>query len=198
VATLVRAYSMGIFPWYNDFSPILWWSPDPRFVLRPVDLKVSRSLGKTLRNPQWKVTFDHDFPAVVEACASLPRSGQGGTWITWEMQVAYGLLHEAGYAHSVEVQWGGELVGGLYGVAIGRAFFGESMFHRVNDASKVALVHLVEWLKRTDFALIDCQQKTQHLGSLGATEWPRATFLDAISSAVAENVRPGKWNMPPH
>ncbi|WOO41948.1 leucyl/phenylalanyl-tRNA--protein transferase [Rubellicoccus peritrichatus] len=194
VQTLGRAYAAGIFPWYDASSPILWWCPNPRFVLRPNEVHISHSLEKTLKESTWKVTFDQNFSAVIRACARTSRPGQKGTWITPEMMQAYEKFHEEGYAHSVEV-WDGEaLVGGLYGVAIGHAFFGESMFHRIPDASKVGFVHLVKQLCKWNFKLIDCQQKTAHLARFGAKEWPRNQFLDELAEAVSLARPFGKWN----
>lgn len=180
---LVReAYYQGIFPWYDDNSPVLWWSPDPRCVLFPEEFRISKNLRKTLRRPEWSVSFDTDFPSVIRACAEMPRPGQGGTWITGDIVAAYTALHRAGLAHSAEVRWDGELVGGLYGVAVGRVFCGESMFHRKTDASKVALAHLVGRLREAGFVLIDCQQETPHLKSLGARAIPRGEFLDILEA----------------
>lgn len=173
---LLLAYSMGIFPWFNEQDPILWWSPDPRCIFEPAELKVSRSLAKVLRQGGFTVTFDRAFAEVIDACAELRRHGEG-TWITAEMRQAYCRLHQMGYAHSVEAWRAGELAGGLYGVCLGRCFFGESMFHRVADASKVALVTLARHLQAQDFELIDCQLPSPHLASLGAREIPREEFL---------------------
>lgn len=173
---LLAAYRHGIFPWYNLGEPVLWWSPDPRLVLFPEKLKVSRSLRKTLQRGEFRVTFDQAFTQVINACAA-PRKHGGGTWITPEMKAAYSRLHELGYAHSVESWYQEKLVGGLYGVAIGRVFFGESMFYRRTDASKAAFVTLVESLRRWQYALIDCQVRTNHLISLGAEEIPRRQFI---------------------
>ncbi len=172
-ARLINAYRSGIFPWYNEGQPILWWSPDPRAVLFPSRLKVSRSLRKTLKKGEFKVTLDTAFRQVMQACAA-PRTDDGGTWITDDMLDAYCRLHELGIAHSVEAWRGDELVGGLYGVAIGRVFFGESMFSRATDASKVAFVHLVQQLERWGYAVIDCQVGSSHLQSLGAEDISRA------------------------
>ncbi|MDQ7055667.1 MAG: leucyl/phenylalanyl-tRNA--protein transferase [Persephonella sp.] len=155
---LIFAYSLGIFPWYSEGEPILWWSPDPRMVLFPQNLKVSRSLKKILKKNIFQIEFDTEFERVINMCASVKRKGQTGTWITPEMVEAYTQLHRLGFAHSVEVYKDGELVGGLYGVSLGGVFFGESMFHTVPDASKVAFVHLVERLKQWNFDMIDCQQ----------------------------------------
>ena len=172
---LLNAYRAGIFPWYSEGHPILWWSPDPRTVLFPEKLKIARSLGKTLRNKPFTVSFDRAFEQVLKGCAA-PRKGETGTWITPEMHRAYVQLHRLGHAHSVEIWRDHRLVGGLYGVAIGRVFFGESMFSRERDASKVGLVHLTRLLIEQGFRLIDCQVYTRHLVSLGAEEIGRATF----------------------
>jgi leucyl/phenylalanyl-tRNA--protein transferase len=174
---LLLAYSMGIFPWFNEGDPILWWSPDPRCILEPVQLKVSRSLAKVLRQGVFSVTFDKAFDQVVSACARLRREGGEGTWITEEMHWAYCRLHEMGYAHSVESWREGELQGGLYGVSLGRCFFGESMFHRASNASKVAFAALAQGLCKRRFELIDCQLPTPHLESLGAREVSREEYL---------------------
>ncbi len=173
---LLTAYQHGIFPWYNLGEPILWWSPNPRLVLFPEKLRISRSLRRTLQKGVFRVTFDQAFNQVIDACAA-PRKQVEGTWITPEMKAAYSRLHELGYAHSVESWDQDGLAGGLYGVAIGRVFFGESMFYRRTDASKVAFVALVESLKRWQYALIDCQVRTAHLISLGAEEIPRTKFI---------------------
>jgi leucyl/phenylalanyl-tRNA--protein transferase len=189
--TLLQAYRAGIFPWYSEGEPVQWWSPDPRFVLLPGELRVTESLRRSLRKPGWTVGFDQDFEAVMRACATTPRPGQDGTWITEEMVAAYVALHQAGHAHSVEVRWQGELVGGLYGVAVGRIFHGESMFHRKSDASKVGFARLVERLIATGFVLIDCQMPTEHLGSLGAGAIRRADFLACLR---AQRDRPPTGN----
>ncbi len=191
---LLLAYRNGIFPWYNVGQPILWWSPDPRTVLFPEKLKISRSLRKTLRAGAVRVSLDQAFEQVMRACAAPRRKDpDGGTWITSEMIAAYSELHRRGYAHSVEVWQGEELVGGLYGVAIGKAFFGESMFSRINDASKIALVYLVRQLAAWNFGIIDCQQKTAHLLSLGAEEIPRTQFMALVRQCVDANPAPGPW-----
>ncbi|WP_342622689.1 leucyl/phenylalanyl-tRNA--protein transferase [Pseudomonas alkylphenolica] len=176
---LVQAYRHGCFPWYQDGQPILWWSPDPRTVLFPDELHVSRSLRKFIRQGHYQVSFDQDFAAVIKACAA-PRDYADGTWITDSMQAAYLKLHQQGFAHSVEVRQNGELVGGLYGLAMGRLFFGESMFSRADNASKVGFVTLVEHLQQAGFVLIDCQMPTDHLHSLGARDIARATFADYL------------------
>ena len=165
VESLISAYSAGIFPWYSEGSPILWWSPDPRLVLFPEKFRISYTLKQTIRRGWFEVLFDHDFAAVIRNCAITKRNNQEGTWITTEMQRAYTVLHNKGFAHSVESYHKGVLVGGLYGVSLGKAFFGESMFHHMPDASKVALYFLVEQLKKWDFHLIDAQQSTAHLKS---------------------------------
>lgn len=173
---LLLAYSMGIFPWFNDGDPILWWSPDPRCILEPAELKISRSLAKVMRRREFTVSFDQAFAAVIDACAEGRRQTEG-TWITAGMRQAYLRLHRLGYAHSVEVWREADLVGGLYGVCLGRCFFGESMFHRAANASKVALAELSRHLLCRRFELIDCQLPTPHLLSLGARVVPREEFL---------------------
>jgi leucyl/phenylalanyl-tRNA---protein transferase len=194
---LLSAYRQGIFPWYSEGQPILWWAPDPRMVLCVDELKVSRSLRRTVDKRRFEIRVDSAFDAVIEACAT-PRAGQRGTWITPAMVAAYIRLHRLGYAHSVEAWAGDTLAGGLYGLAIGRMFFGESMFARESDASKVALVHLVEMLKERDMPLIDCQQDTAHLARLGARPMARKTFADAVARLVHSMVPVGVWNQPPN
>lgn len=183
--SLLTAYAQGIFPWYSDGQPILWWSPDPRLVLEPEALHISRSLGKTLRRGTFEVSLDRAFSSVIEAC-SQPRADDEGTWITEDMQQAYIRLHQLGHAHSVEAWHDDQLVGGLYGVAIGRVFFGESMFARANDASKVAFAHLCRQLQRWNYTLIDCQVSTDHLIRLGAHSIPRCEFIQRINPAVKQ------------
>ena len=192
-ARLLEAYRRGIFPWYSGDEPILWWSPDPRMVLFCDELKVSRSLAKSIRNKGFEVRFDFAFARVIKAC-SEPRKGDGGTWLSPDMQAAYTTLHRLGHAHSVETWQGGRLVGGLYGVAIGRMFYGESMFSRATDASKVALAALVGELREREFPLIDCQQNTPLLASLGAREIPRRQFLRRITALVNYPQPMGKWD----
>jgi len=185
--TIVSAYAQGIFPWYSDDQPILWWSPNPRMVLYPNDVKVSRSLKKTLKRGDFRVTCNQDFDAVIKACAMRgnqnPNIANEGTWITDDMYTAYLALHQKHYAHSIEVWQGDKLVGGLYGLALGRSFFGESMFSRVSDASKVGLVTLCRYLSAANFRLIDCQVASDHLFSLGAIEIERNRFLSLIEDA---------------
>ncbi len=191
---LLRAYRMGIFPWYSADQPILWWSPDPRLVLFPESARVSRSLRKTLRKGLLTFTADTVFERVVAACAA-PRRGAPGTWITPEMHHAYCRLHRLGHAHSIETWQEGELVGGLYGVAVGRVFYGESMFSWTRDASKVALVALATQLWRWDFALIDCQVTTDHLLSMGAADIPRTAFLQLLERYCPQPGQPSPWRL---
>ncbi len=181
---LLAAYRLGIFPWYNEGEPILWWSPDPRMVLFPDELKISRSLAKRLKRTDYEVRFDTAFREVMLACASAQRQGQNGTWITEDITNGYCKLHELGFAHSAETWIDGKLVGGLYGVAIGKMFYGESMFHHVTDASKIAFVRLVQRLQQQGFSMIDCQMKTPHLASLGAREIPRSEFSQKLAKLV--------------
>jgi leucyl/phenylalanyl-tRNA--protein transferase len=190
---LLEAYRLGIFPWYSDDQPILWWSPDPRLVLDLNDFKISRSLRKTLKREVFQVTLDHAFEEVIRACAVVPREAQNGTWITNEMLKAYVNLHGLGYAHSVESWFGGKLAGGLYGVSLGKCFFGESMFHLKTDASKVALATLVEKLRSWDFHFIDSQMTTEHMLKLGAKELPRRIFLKRLQSALRYPTKRGRW-----
>lgn len=190
---LVLAYRQGIFPWYAKGEPILWWSPDPRFVLYPEKLKVSRSMRQTLKKDLFAVTYDRDFRAVMAGCRERREKGNG-TWITDGMFEAYGSLHEAGIAHSVEVWMGDDLAGGLYGVSLGRCFFGESMFTRVSNASKAGFIALARTLRRLGFVLIDCQVYTDHLLSLGAEMIPRPAFLDILKGAVQGQTFQGNWN----
>jgi leucyl/phenylalanyl-tRNA--protein transferase len=190
---LLAAYRQGIFPWFSPGDPLLWWSPDPRMVLIPSAFRCTRSLAKTLRNANYEIRFDTSFRAVMTACANAPREGQNGTWIDPAMIDAYCRLHELGYAHSIETWRENQLVGGLYGVAIGKAFFGESMFAKVRDASKIALAHLCEHLRRHDFGIIDCQMETAHLASLGAQPIARADFVDRLAQLRDQAGRPGPW-----
>jgi leucyl/phenylalanyl-tRNA---protein transferase len=189
---LIDAYTQGIFPWFGDDDPLLWWSPDPRMVLPVSDLRVSRSLRRVVRSGRFRVTLDAAFSDVMAACAE-PRADQEGTWITPEMTEAYMRLAALGFAHSVEAWIDETLAGGLYGVAIGRMFFGESMFTRVTDASKVAFVHLARQLERWGVPLVDCQMSTAHLASLGAREIPRADFVREVRRLVRQPGVPAPW-----
>ena len=189
---LLNAYRHGIFPWYSDDEPILWWSPDPRLVLFPEQLNVSQSLRKTLKKQKYTVTIDQAFTQVIKACAQ-PRQAESGTWITDDIENAYSDLHELGVAHSAEAWLDGVLVGGLYGVAIGQVFFGESMFHTATDASKVAFATLVAKLKSWDYKLIDCQVHSAHLASLGAVEIDRTEFNHLIKQYGEQPVNPLAW-----
>ncbi len=189
---LVAAYRRGIFPWFNPGEPILWWSPDPRMVLFPAELKVSRSLQKTLRRHAYGIRVDQAFREVMQGCAE-PRDGHKGTWISPQMIAAYSELHRQGYAHSVETWIDGKLLGGLYGIALGRMFYGESMFSRERDASKIAFVHLVRQLARWGFGMIDCQMKTAHLASLGAREIARTEFGATLAELVNFPAMTGPW-----
>lgn len=189
---LIEAYRKGIFPWFNEDDPILWWSPDPRMVLFPSELKISRSLLKTLKKGNYHIRTDEHFEQVMHACAAS-RKGQSGTWIHPQMITAYTGLHHMGLAHCVETWIDDELVGGLYGVALGKMFFGESMFSRVTDASKIALVHLVRQLQNWQFGMIDCQVKTTHLASLGAREVCRKEFNQKLNELIPESPIGSKW-----
>lgn len=191
---LLLAYANGIFPWFNSGEPIIWWSPDPRMVLYPDDLKISKSMKPVLKQHLFEIRYDTAFEQVMRHCAAVPRIGQSGTWITDDMLTAYAALHQAGYAHSVEAWQNGELVGGLYGVSLGRCFFGESMFTKVSNASKAAFIHLVQKLKEKGFELIDCQVHTSHLQSLGAREIPRADFLAILEGNKNEKTLQGSWH----
>ena len=188
---LLLAYSMGIFPWQGE--PLHWHSPDPRMVLLADELRVSRSLRRTIHRGTFRITLDQAFAAVMTACATVPRPGQDGTWITPAMVEAYSEIHRRGVAHSVEAWRGATLAGGLYGVSLGATFFGESMFAYETDASKVAFVALVEQLQRWSMPLVDCQVHTEHLASLGAREWPRRDFLAALHAALERPTRLGPW-----
>jgi leucyl/phenylalanyl-tRNA--protein transferase len=199
VDSLLQAYANGVFPWFSEGQPILWWSPDPRMVLQIEAFQLHRSLRKTLTRfrdtPGCEIRIDHGFQTVIDACSQAPRIGQSGTWILPEMVAAYAALHHAGHAHSVETWIDGELAGGLYCVGIGRAVFGESMFARRPDASKIALAALVCLCRRHGVAMIDCQQNTSHLASLGAREMPRERFLSHVADACR---KPGfNWRFEP-
>lgn len=195
-ARLIQAYSHGIFPWFNDDQPILWWSPNPRAVLFPEQLHISRSLAKLIRKQPFRITLDQDFEAVISNCAA-PRPGEPGTWITAEMHDAYVALHQLGVAHSVEAWQGARLVGGLYGIALGKVFFGESMFSLAANASKVAFAHMVRQLQQWHFALIDCQVSSDHLKSLGATEIDREEFTRLLQRHVDTASHNSPWRFDP-
>ncbi|MBQ8958152.1 MAG: leucyl/phenylalanyl-tRNA--protein transferase [Bacteroidales bacterium] len=190
---LIVAYANGIFPWYSEDEPLLWWSLDPRLIIRPGEMKVSKSLRRTLKSGKFETRIDTNFREVMLHCADTPRKDQDGTWIQDEMVEAYTHLHELGLAHSFESYLEGELVGGLYGVSIGQVFFGESMFHTETDASKVAFFRLHQFLLQHDFKLIDCQQETEHLMNLGAFSIPRSEFIHELKSLTREASMVGNW-----
>ncbi len=194
-ARLLEAYALGIFPWFDEENPILWWSPDPRLVLEPAALHVPRSLARALRRGAFRVTADTAFERVIRRCAERERPGQRGTWITPGMVEAYLELHRLGYAHSFEAWAGDALAGGLYGVSLGAAFFGESMFADAPDASKVAFVRAVEWLRAQGVTLVDCQVRTEHLVRFGAREIPRAWFLSRLGTALERPTLRGCWHL---
>ncbi|MCC7223898.1 MAG: leucyl/phenylalanyl-tRNA--protein transferase [Chitinophagales bacterium] len=196
---LLLAYRMGIFPWYSHDEPILWWSPDPRMVLYPPKLKISKSMRQIIKKQPFDISFDTDFDAVIAQCRQTPRPGQDGdTWIDDEMQAAYCELHRLGYAHSVEVRNAEtkQLVGGLYGLALGKCYFGESMFAHQSNASKMGFIALVKYLHQQQYALIDCQVETEHLASMGAMAIPRHDFLAQIDQYLNFPTQQGKWIMP--
>jgi len=190
---LIEAYRRGIFPWYENGQPILWWCPDPRTVLVPENLHVSRSLRRTIRRSFFRISIDKDFAGVIAGCAA-ERAGQNGTWITPAMREAYLAMHDRGMAHSIEVWHDERLVGGIYGVSLGRVYFGESMFSRMNDASKVALVELVSLLQNWNFALIDCQISSAHLQTMGSSLMPRKRFVELIARLCSEQPNPAAWS----
>jgi leucyl/phenylalanyl-tRNA--protein transferase len=190
---LLLAYHTGIFPWFSDDEPILWWSPDPRLVLYPEEIRVSKTLKKIIKKNVFHVTMDSAFVKVINQCAKIRLQNNQGTWIVKEMINAYCKLHESGFAHSVEAWYQGELAGGLYGVSLGKCFFGESMFTRVNNASNVALVKLVEYLNALSFDMIDCQLTTEHLLRFGAKEIPRVSFLKQLKESLKAPTKKGKW-----
>ena len=192
---LLQAYAAGIFPWFSEGDPILWWSPDPRMVLLPEELHVPRSLARTLKRGAYTVRADTAFSQVIRRCAEAPRPGQDGTWITGAMASAYQRLHRLGFAHSFEAWEGDTLAGGLYGVSLGAAFFGESMFADRPDASKVAFLKAVEWLAGQGIALVDCQVKTDHLARFGAREIPRDEFLARLARALERPTLREKWDL---
>ncbi len=191
---LLLAYRMGIFPWFSEGDPVLWWSPDPRLVLYPQELRVSKSLQKIIRKKQFHLTMDTAFARVIDACASSRTKNNEGTWITEDMIESYIKLHESGFAHSVEAWCQGELAGGLYGVSLGGCFFGESMFTRLSNASKVAFVALVHFLEKMSFDLIDCQITTGHMVRFGAKEVQRAIFLKQVEDSLQSSTKKGKWS----
>ena len=190
---LLQAYQTGVFPWFNEGDPIVWWSPDPRTVLYPAEVKVSQSMRKVLRDKTFTVTLDRDFAAVITQCKVQKRVGQKGTWITQEMLDAYVLLHEQGYAHSVEVWKENALVGGLYGVSLGGFFAGESMFSKTTNASKVAFITLARLLEKLSFTMLDCQIYTKHLASLGAREISRELYLEELNRSLQQTTLKGSW-----
>ncbi len=190
---ILLAYRSGIFPWYNDDDPILWWSPNPRLLLYPSKFKTRKSFARVLRSGKFTVTFDKDFTSVITYCSTVPREGQGGTWLNADMKKAYIKLHNMGYAHSVEVWKSGELLGGLYGISMGKTFFGESMFSLASDASKVAFRALSDVLGARGYDFIDCQMKTDHLVSLGAVEVDRDRYLDELEQTLLKPSEIGSW-----
>jgi leucyl/phenylalanyl-tRNA--protein transferase len=190
---LILAYKSGIFPWYSEGQPILWHSPNPRMVLQTASLRVPRSLRKTLRHEPYRLTMDTSFAEVIDACATAPRPDQGGAWITDDMKAAYIELHRRGLAHSIEAWQGDALAGGLYGVSLGSVFFGESMFARSPDASKIAFVTAVRQLETWAITLVDCQVYTDHLARFGGVEWPRRRYLTALRAALTRPTRLGPW-----
>lgn len=194
---LLLAYANGIFPWFDDDNPILWWSPEPRMILNPAEFHCSRSLSRSLKSGRCTVTMDTAFREVIEACAATPRQDQDGTWITREMIDAYTRLHDLGFAHSVECRENGDLVGGLYGISLGHAFFGESMFSHRTNSSKTAFAALCAHLHAWDFPLLDCQMSTPHLKRLGAVEVPRTDFLARLHAALQLPTRQGLWQVEP-
>ena len=195
IERLLIAYNNGLFPWYNPDDPILWWSPDPRFVLFPEELKIAKSMRSYFNQKKFDVTFDKDFEQVIRHCKNQKREGQGGgTWISEDMVQAYCNLHLAGYAHSVEVWNGQDLAGGLYGISLGKVFYGESMFSKKSNASKVGFITLVKYLTAKGYQLIDCQQETQHLKSLGGRSISRKAFLKLLDNNQDAMTVPGSWN----
>ncbi len=192
-ARLLAGYAHGIFPWFNEDELILWWSPDPRFILLPEKFKITESLRRTIKKELFQVRFDHAFSKVINLCSKIGRKDESGTWITPEMRKAYIRLHKAGFAHSVETYYEGKLVGGLYGVSIGKAFFGESMFHIMPDASKIALNALVTKAKEWEFLFIDSQVETMHLKRFGAEHIPREEYLELLGRAMKGSTVSGKW-----
>ncbi|MBL4648885.1 MAG: leucyl/phenylalanyl-tRNA--protein transferase [Aureispira sp.] len=191
---ILFAYENGVFPWYNEGEPILWWSPTPRFVLYPSEIKVSKSMRQVFRKKDFRISFDQAFEQVIEACAIIPREGQNGTWLTEEMKAAYINLHHLGFAHSVETWQGDTLVGGLYGLSLGHSFFGESMFARASNASKSALIVLAKTLEKKGFGLIDCQSETKHLSTMGAKFIDQVDFLAYLEESKQSRTIRGSWS----
>ena len=192
---LLKAYSVGLFPWFNPGEDILWWSPDPRYVILPQDVKIQKSMHAYLNNPQLEFRLDTAFEEVIDNCAKISRKGEPGTWISKEMIQAYTKLHKLGMAHSAEIWKGDELVGGLYGVSIGSVFFGESMFTTEQNMSKLALIRLCEWLEKRDFLMIDCQVFSKHIVSMGAVPVARSQFLEALDIGLESNTLCGNWSV---
>jgi leucyl/phenylalanyl-tRNA--protein transferase len=192
---LLLAYRMGIFPWYSDGEPLLWWSPDPRLVLYPEEIRISKTLKKIIKQDKFHLTIDTAFDQVVNACAQIRIDKNEGTWIVQEMIDAYCRLHDAGFAHSVEAWYQGELAGGIYGVSLGKCFFGESMFSRISNASNITLVKLVEYLKTLSFDMLDCQITTEHLIRFGAREIQRDVFLKQLEQSLEATTRQGRWSL---
>ncbi len=193
VKRLLLAYRSGIFPWYSEDEPVVWHSPDPRFILRLEELHISKSMRRVLNSGKFRITFDTNFPFIIQQCANVERKDQDGTWIIPEMIEAYTALHDAGYAHSVEVWSDDKIVGGLYGVSIGKAFFAESMFHIATNASKVAVIRLAEWLKKEGFLFLDAQVHTDHVATLGASDISRHNFMQLLGHATSHETWIGKW-----
>jgi len=191
---LLMAYQHGVFPWFSEGDPIMWWSPNPRFVLKPENVKVSKSMRPILNSEKYSFKFDSDFEQVIENCSRIPRQGQNGTWITTHMMDAYIALHKIGMAHSAEIWEDDQLIGGLYGVSIGGMFFGESMFSKKPNASKLALIRLSEWLKQKGFDLIDCQIYSEHLERMGAQLISRADFISELHRSIDKPTLRGNWN----
>jgi len=191
---LLLAYRMGIFPWYSDGEPLLWWSPDPRLVLYPEEIRISKTLKKIIKQDKFHLTIDTAFDQVINACAQIRIEKNEGTWIVQEMIDAYCRLHDAGFAHSVEAWYQGELAGGIYGVSLGKCFFGESMFSRISNASNITLVKLVEYLKTLSFDMLDCQITTEHLTRFGAREIQRDVFLKQLEQSLEATTRQGRWS----
>ena len=190
---ILLAYQKGIFPWFNEGDPILWWSPNPRCILYPQNYKISKSFARTLRNKKYEVKFDFDFETIIKHCANIERVDQDGSWIVESMQKSYNIIHQKGFAHSVEIYFDGSLAGGLYGVSLGAAFFGESMFSLQKDGSKIALFELAQFCQRNGFDFIDCQMPTSHLLSLGAQTMQRDKFLDILQASNQKPTMSGSW-----